>query len=493
MNKTLNRLLLCCGLAVMMLAGCAKNSHTVDDLQSEADLPGHSLLYISGTCYDIMYAHRTDLKAHGFNSQTDAIAALLNGHGDVFVVDESAIPPEERKRLGMKLAFRGEQEFRSAMTFRKEPSGLRDSLSYFIDSLITTGEMQEMNERWFETDSPSRVAMPDLSPEPQGKPIHVGIIIDVPPIAFPVGSRWRGMEPELMEKFARYVGRPVAFTYYPPSAGIAALQSGNIDVLGGDIFITEERQKTMSFATSHHTGHPGFFVKDNTEGERVGFFDGMKRMVKDNLIVEDRWRYVTDGLWETVKISVLAILLGSLLGGGVCWMRLSRRRWVSTTAKVYVDLMRGIPMLVLLMIMFYVVLAGTGMSATAVAVVAFALNFAAYVSEMFRTAIQSVGKGQTEAGLAIGFTRWQTFRYIVAPQALQAVMPVYKGEAVSLVKNTSIVGYVAIQDLTRASDMIRTRTFDAFFPLLIVTIIYFLLAWLLGKALDLIVKKPAKK
>jgi polar amino acid transport system substrate-binding protein len=128
-----------------------------------------------------------------------------------------------------------------------------------------------------------------------------------------------------------------------------------------------------------------------------------------------------------------------------------------------------------------------------VAVVAFALNFAAYVSEMFRTAIDSVGKGQTEAGLAIGFTRWQTFVYIVAPQALRNVMPVYKGEAVSLVKNTSIVGYIAIQDLTRASDMIRNRTFDAFFPLLLVTVIYFVLAWLLGKLLDLTVRNTAKK
>jgi polar amino acid transport system substrate-binding protein len=146
-------------------------------------------------------------------------------------------------------------------------------------------------------------------------------------------------------------------------------------------------------------------------------------------------------------------------------------------------------MLVLLMIMFYVVLAKVGVGATTVAVVAFALNFAAYVSEMFRTAIGAVSKGQTEAGLALGFTRWQTFIHIVAPQALRNVMPVYKGEAISLVKNTSIVGYIAIQDLTRASDMIRTRTFNAFFPLLLVTIIYFIIAWVLGKLLDLAIKK----
>jgi polar amino acid transport system substrate-binding protein len=101
----------------------------------------------------------------------------------------------------------------------------------------------------------------------------------------------------------------------------------------------------------------------------------------------------------------------------------------------------------------------------------------------------SVGKGQTEAGVALGFTHFQTFIYIVLPQAARIAMPVYKGEAVSLFKNTSIVGYIAIQDLTKASDLIRSRTFDAFFPLIIISIIYFVLAWLLGKLLDRVVRK----
>ena len=97
------------------------------------------------------------------------------------------------------------------------------------------------------------------------------------------------------------------------------------------------------------------------------------------------------------------------------------------------------------------------------------------------------GPRMTEAGLALGFTRWQTARFIVAPQALRNVMPVYKGQVITLIKGTSIVGYIAIQDLTRAGDIIRTRTFDAFFPLLVVTVLYFLLAWLIGKVLDLAV------
>ena len=148
------------------------------------------------------------------------------------------------------------------------------------------------------------------------------------------------------------------------------------------------------------------------------------------------------------------------------------------------DIVRGVPVLVFLMVMFYIVFASSGITARWVAIIAFAINFGSYTSEMFRTGIKGVDRGQTEAGLAMGFTPFATFRLFVVPQALKNIIPVFKGEAVSLIKNTSVVGYIAIQDLTKVSDIIRSRTFDAFFPLIFISIIYFILAWLLGKFLD---------
>ena len=123
------------------------------------------------------------------------------------------------------------------------------------------------------------------------------------------------------------------------------------------------------------------------------------------------------------------------------------------------------------------------------AIVAFALNFAAGAGGVFRNALDSVPRGQTEAGLALGFTRLQTFFGIVLPQAVKLGLPMYKGQCVSLLKGTSIVGYIAVHDLTRASDLIRSRTFDAFLPLLVVTVVYFLLAALIGLILNLIFNK----
>ena len=209
----------------------------------------------------------------------------------------------------------------------------------------------------------------------------------------------------------------------------------------------------------------------------------------NNLIAEERYRMILDGLQVTLLITLCAAVLGTLLGGLVCFCRMSRRAWLRQAAQVYVELMRGTPVLVLLMLMYYVVLAPMDASGIVVAVITFAMNTAAYLSEMLRTAILGIDRGQTEAGLALGFTGRQTFLKIVLPQVVKAVMPVYQGEIISLLKGTSIVGYIAVADMTRASDLIRSRTFDAFFPLIMTAIIYFLMAWLIGLLLRSLVER----
>jgi polar amino acid transport system substrate-binding protein len=219
----------------------------------------------------------------------------------------------------------------------------------------------------------------------------------------------------------------------------------------------------------------------------------MSESFYNNLIVEDRYRMIIDGLQVTLVITFCAAILGTLLGGLVCWMRMSRRSWLQKVAKVYIDIMRGTPVLVLLMLMYYVVLAPMKATGIVVAIITFAMNMAAYVSEMLRTAIQGIDRGQTEAGLALGYTRRQTFFRIVLPQVIKSVMPVYQGEVISLLKGTSIVGYIAVADMTRASDLIRSRTFDAFFPLIVSAIIYFLMAWLIGLLLSSLVKRERVK
>ena len=220
---------------------------------------------------------------------------------------------------------------------------------------------------------------------------------------------------------------------------------------------------------------------------------GIANSFTDNLIAEQRYRMILDGLQVTLLITFCAAVLGTLLGGVVCWARMSRKPWLRQTAKIYIDLMRGTPVLVLLMLMYYVFMAPLGTTGITVAVVTFAMNASAYIGEMLRSSIESIDRGQREAGLALGHTPRQTFFRIILPQVVKAVQPVYQGEVISLLKGTSIVGYIAVMDMTRASDLIRSRTFDAFFPLLVTAAIYFLVAWLIGLVLTGLVQRSTKR
>lgn len=229
------------------------------------------------------------------------------------------------------------------------------------------------------------------------------------------------------------------------------------------------------------------------DGKKQSIFASVKDSFYNNIITEKRYMLILNGLWQTLLISIFAALLGTIFGALVCFMRMGKNTLMNAIAKTYVSIMRGIPVLVLLMLLYYAVFARWNINASIVAIITFALNFAAYVSEMFRTSIEGVDRGQREAGIAMGFTKVKTFILIIMPQAIKKVLPIYKGELISMIKMTSVVGYIAVEDLTKASDIIRSRTFDAFFPLVMVAIIYFLLAWGFAATLDRINKKMTSR
>ena len=155
--------------------------------------------------------------------------------------------------------------------------------------------------------------------------------------------------------------------------------------------------------------------------------------------------------------------------------------------------MRSLPLLLLLLVMFYLVLASSGLDKTHIAIVCFTLYFGAFFCEIFRSGIEGVSKGQWEAGAALGMNKRQVLSKIVIPQALLRVLPVYKNQMITVIKSTSIVGYVSIMDITKASDVIRSRTFDAFFPLLMTALIYLMLSWLYGLAVDALERRLTPK
>lgn len=187
---------------------------------------------------------------------------------------------------------------------------------------------------------------------------------------------------------------------------------------------------------------------------------------------------ILKGLWATVQISVLAMLFGTLLGAGVCALRMSRFRLLRVPATAYIVVLRGSPVLMLLMLMYYGVFARSSLDAITIAVVTFSLNVAAYVAELLRSAIEATDHGQVEAARTLGFPAWQAFYLVTLPQAVRIARPVYQSTLVNLIQWTSVVGYVSITDLTRVINNIASRTMQPMLTILIGMLIYLALAYI---------------
>ncbi len=200
-----------------------------------------------------------------------------------------------------------------------------------------------------------------------------------------------------------------------------------------------------------------------------------------NFIKDDRWMYMWDGLKITLEVTLFATLLGIVLGFLVAIIRSTHDRTgklkiMNVLCQIYLTVIRGTPAVVQLLIMYFVIFGSVkGISKVLVAVLAFGINSGAYVAEICRAGIMSIAIGQMEAGRSIGFSYGQTMWYIVLPQAFKNVLPALGNEFIVLLKETSISGYIALQDLTKGGDIIRSRTYDAFMPLIGVAIVYLVL------------------
>lgn len=195
---------------------------------------------------------------------------------------------------------------------------------------------------------------------------------------------------------------------------------------------------------------------------------------------------ILSGLLVTILISVCSLIVGTVLGFGICLLRRSKNKAAAGITAAFIRFIQGIPIVVLLMVLYYVVFASSNLNGIIIAVIGFAINFGVNCAEMMRAGIDAVDRGQWEAANALSFGRIKTFVRIIMPQAIRHFLPSYKGEFIGMMKMTSVVGYIAIQDLTKASDIIRSRTYEALFPLIAIALIYFLLAWVLTALIGLI-------
>ncbi len=216
----------------------------------------------------------------------------------------------------------------------------------------------------------------------------------------------------------------------------------------------------------------------------MNFINEFTQKFYDTFIVEDRWKYLTDGLMTTLQITFFAVIFGMILGFLIAIIRAAHDKtgkfgFLNVLAKIYLTVIRGTPVVVQLLIIYFVIFASVNIDKTFVAVLAFGLNSAAYVAEIVRSGIMSIDKGQFEAGMSLGLNYRRTMITIILPQAFKNVLPALANEFIVLLKETSVSGYIALADLTKGGDIIRSDTYEAFLPLIAVAVIYLVMVMIL--------------
>ena len=216
-----------------------------------------------------------------------------------------------------------------------------------------------------------------------------------------------------------------------------------------------------------------------------------------NFIEDNRWKYIVDGLKITLIVTIFAVLIGVLLGFLIAIVRTThdktgKLKILNVICRVYLTVIRGTPVVVQLMIIYFIIFGSVDISKVLVAIIAFGINSGAYVAEIFRSGIMSIDNGQFEAGRSLGFNYAQTMMYIIMPQAFKNVLPTLCNEFISLLKETSVSGYIALQDLTKGGDIIRSRTYDAFMPLIAVALIYLAMVMIFTKLVSLLERRLRK-
>lgn len=214
----------------------------------------------------------------------------------------------------------------------------------------------------------------------------------------------------------------------------------------------------------------------------------------NNFIKDDRWKYIWDGLGVTLKVTFFAVILGIVLGFLIAIVRSTydktgKMKILNFICKIYLTVIRGTPVVVQLLIIYFGIFSSTDINKVVVAIMAFGINSGAYVAEIFRSGIMSIDNGQFEAGRSLGFNYPQTMLYIIMPQAFKNVLPALGNEFIVLLKETSVSGYIALQDLTKGGDIIRSRTYSAMIPLLAVALIYLIMVMIFTKLVNILERR----
>ena len=419
-----------------------------------------------------------------FNNTSDLAAALESNKIDAFTGDEPMLRlmASENDKLAVVEEYLAEFDFAFVLPKTAKGESLRDELNAWLARMKESCELDQLIEKWTGGPEEEKV-VPDIAafPAPKGtlKMVTEGAYA---PMNYYRGKELVGLEIDLAARFCEDNGYGLSIEAMNFEGILPSVQAEKADFGSSAISVTEERKESVNFSDPYYSGGTMLAVLKSELNAVAGgsFLDRIKESFNKTFIREDRWKLFARGVLTTWLITLLSVLCGTVAGFVVFTLCRNGNRVANAVTRFCMWLIQGMPMVVLLMILYYIIFSKFAISGIAVSVIGFTLTFGASVFGLLKMGVGAVDAGQYEAAYALGYSNRRTFYTIVLPQALPHVMPSYKGEIVGLIKATSIVGYIAVQDLTKMGDIVRSRTYEAFFPLIAITVIYFVLEALIG-------------
>lgn len=461
----------------------ALNAGAGPEYRSFEDLGGKTVSMLTGAPFEeLVRSKAPDVAGFTFfNNTPDMLLALEAGKTDAVLINNAIAALAVNRYEGLSLFPQNLQDGVFGFAFAKgDPA--RDRWQTAYDS-ISEQTKQSLWEKWTGSDESAKVLPAQDWPGTNGT-VRAAVCDTLEPMSYAgAGGTLMGFDIEMLLTMAKALDVRVEFTGMEFSAVLSSVEAGKADIGAGSVIVTDERRQGVDFVEYY----PAAFVlivrtagAQETQGaEQSGFWQSVADSFEKTFLRENRWKLFLQGIGTTMLITVLSILLGTALGFGVFLLCRNGNPVANAVTRFCVWLVQGMPVVVLLMILYYVIFGKVAISGTAVSVIGFTLVFGAAVFGMLKMGVGAIDRGQTEAAWALGYSDRRAFFRVVLPQALPHFMPAYQGEITALIKATAVVGYVAAQDLTAMGDIVRSRTYEAFFPLIAVAIIYFILAGIL--------------
>ena len=449
------------------------------EFKSFQDLNGKTISMLTGAPFEELISSKVqNVKEFTYyTSMSDLFLGIKSGKTDAGLCNNAVAELAINKDSEIALFPENLGESSFGIAFAKGDARCADWRGAF--EKIPEETKEQLWKKWTSSDDSVKTMIEQDWPGKAGS-VEVAACDTLQPMSYVgEGGALVGFDVEMILYMAKELDMHVTFTGMDFAACIAAVESGKADMACGSIIVTDERKETMDFVEYYPSAFVFVVRAAKTEAADETFLGSIKSSFEKTFIREDRYKLFISGIITTIVITVLSIIFGTFLGFLLYMACRNGNKFANGFAGFFVWLIQGMPVVVLLMILYYIIFAKSDISGAVVSIIAFTFVFGSGVFGMLKSGVGAIDKGQKEAALALGYSDIRCFFRIILPQAVPHFLPAYKGEVVSLVKATAIVGYIAVQDLTKMGDIVRGRTYEAFFPLIAVAVIYFILGGLL--------------